>query len=413
MTDRKKLKKLVRDRMAVTGESYTTARMHVLAGRPTTLPAGLVPGYRTFGARKHRESSLVAHALAAQGVAYSEAMIAGLAGGIGFMYAVFEYKDMPPLLTVVAQHHPAPWAMEALTRLNVSVVEKHSGKPRPLPADRPVLATVDRSRLPWHGLEPGFGMDPYVVAVAGIDGDTVYVDDSGLYALSVEDFNGAWSAYRKGRHHALVIGEAGQVDLPRAIRSAIEMTVDHLTGPVLGNSFDVNFGFSGMAKFAAQLRDTRKKDGWAKRFGAPVPFAHGMRRIYECLELEYTAPGATRPVYADFLAEAAPLLGDHLTDAAALFRESGARWSALAALALNSVSELPYADLAEERLALMFSRGREAEPEIRELTQRLDALAAESPHPADPDLFAGMADVVDECLALEQEAVTLLATRGR
>jgi hypothetical protein len=416
MTDHKKLKKLIRDRMAATGESYTTARMHVLARRETPIPAGLFPGYRTFGARKHRQSSLIAHVLEAQGVVHSEAMIAGLAGGIGFMYAVFEYKDLPPLMTIVAQHHPAPWAPEALTRLNVSFEEQHSGKAaagiaKLRKAGRPALISVDRSRLPWHGLEPGFGMDPYVVAVAGITGDTVYVEDSGLYELSIAEFGEAWSGHKKGRHHALIVGDAGPVDLPRAIRQALRMTAEHLTGPVLGTSFDVNFGFSGMAKLSTQLRDTKTRTGWARRFGAPIPFAHGVRRLYECLELEYTAPGATRPVYADFLDEAAPLAGAHLSEAAALLRQSGTNWSKLASLALESVTELTYAELAEERLALMFSRGREAEPEIRELNKRLDAVAAEYGDPLGDsgrrELFGAMAGIVDECLALERKAIEM------
>jgi hypothetical protein len=333
-------------------------------------------------------------------------MITGLAGGIGFMYAVFEYKDMPPLLTIVAQHHPAPWAPEALNRLNVSVEEQHSGKAaagvaKLRKAGRPALVSVDRSRLPWHGLEPGYGNDPYVVAVAGIDSDTVYVDDSGFYELSIEDFSAAWSAHKKGRHHALIVGEAGPVDLPTAVRSALKMTAEHLTGPVLGNSFDVNFGFSGMEKLAAQLRDTKK--GWAKRFGEPLAFAHGMRRMYECLELEYTSPGATRPVYADFLDEAGY--------DGALFRESGAKWSRLASLALDAISTLPYAELVEERMALTFSRGRDAEPEIRSLNKQIDAVAASYQDPLGDDgrreLFSAMADIVDECVALEREAIAL------
>jgi len=40
-----------------------------------------------------------------------------------------------------------------------------------------------------------------------------------------------------------------------------------------------------------------------------VAFFHGVRRLYECLELQFTAPGATRPSYAEFLDEAAPVVG--------------------------------------------------------------------------------------------------------
>lgn len=440
MTERRSFKRLVRERMERTGETYTTARRHVLAKVATdaasALPAGLVAGYDAFGTTAHHESALVAHLLRQAGVTaphtgapYSEAMIGGLAGGIGFMYMVFEYADTPPMMTIVAQHHPQPWAQAALGCLGVPYREEHSGKPGnalsklrgSLAAGRAALCTVDRSRLPWHGMEPGFGMDPYVVAVAGGTDDTVYVDDEAFtpHALPAEDFAGAWSAHKKGRHQLLVLADpvAVEVDLAAAIRTAIGTTVGHLTGPVLGNNFDVNFGFSGMAKLADQLRDTRTKTGWARRFDAPVPFFHGMRRLHECLELEYTAPGATRPLYADFLDEAAPVLGEaELTEAATLFRKSAAGWSALAERALETSSSLgEYAELAEERMALMCARGNAAAPEIGRLTARIDELVGEraaddAPGAADrQELFAEFADRVTACAELERAAVALLS----
>ncbi|MFL6123136.1 BtrH N-terminal domain-containing protein [Actinophytocola sp.] len=425
MTEHKALKRLVRERMARHGESYTTARRHVLAkaGRGG-LPAGLLAGYDTFGVEWHRESALVAHVLRQAGTPVSEPVIAGLAGGIGFMYAVFDYKDMPPLLTIVAQHHPEPWAPAALRRLRVPFTEEHSGQPAAalrklsaaLDAGRPVLCTVDRSRLPWHGMEPGYGMDPYVVAVAGRDGDVLLVDDEAPRpnGIAVDDFLAAWSAHKKGSHHMLVVtGPPVEPDLGAAARDAVATTVAHLTGPVLGNNFDVNFGFSGMARLAVQLRDTRTRTGWAKRFGAPVPFYHGVRRLYECVELEYTAPGATRPTYARFLAEMAndvPGAGA----AAELFARSGDTWSRLAGLALETTGALgEYAEVAERRLAVMLSRGPEARAEIRELTVRMDELASEYRDPLGDagraELFARLADLVEECLETEREAVALLS----
>jgi len=441
MTQHKKLKQLIRSRMAKTGESYTTARRHVLAKAPVAATAqafpAVVAGYPAFGAVQHHESGLLAHVLQAQGIKaphtgepFTEAMMAGLGGGIGFMYAVFEYQNMPPVLTIVAQHHPMPWAPTVLDGLGIAYREERSGKPAPaiarlktaLAQGTPVITTVDRSRLPWHGLEPGYGMDPYVVVVAGCDEDTVYLDDEGGVPrpLAVQAFAGAWSAHKKGRHHSLTVTGDGMTRvLPQAIRDAIGMTTAHLTGPVLGNSFDSNFGFSGMAKLAAQLRDTSTKHGWLRRFGQPVPLFHGLSRLYECLEMEYTAPGASRPIYADFLTEAAVLVGDSLNEAAALIRQSGDNWSRLATLAQQTVSGLgAFTEIAEQRLALMFSQGPAATPLLRELNTRLEAMIAEQ---ADTqplsetdrrDLFGQMAGLVESCLALERQAVTTLSAVG-
>ncbi len=441
MTQQKKLKQLIRSRMDKTGESYTTARRNVLAKAPAPSPLspalspalafpGVVPGYPAFGALQHHESGLLAHVLQARGITaphtggpFTEAMLAGIGGGIGFMYAIFEYREMPPLLTIVAQHHPAPWAPTVLNGLGITHREQHSGKPvsamarlrDTLAQGTPAITTVDRSRLPWHGLDPGYGTDPYVVVAAGCDGDTVYVDDEGPVprSLGMDQFAGAWSAHRKGRHHLLTVtGDRPARDLPEAIREAIAMTIGHLTGPVLGHAFDSNFGFSGMAKLAAQLRDTRTKQGWLRRFSGPVPLFHGLRRLYECLELEYTAPGATRPIYADFLTEAAPIVGGHLTEAAALVRESGDTWSRLATLAHETVTGLgAYTEVAEERLALMFSQAPDVAARVRVLNERLAGLVGEPlGEQVLRDLFAEMAALVEACLALEKRAVAILSS---
>lgn len=357
VTERKGLKKIVRARMERTGETYSTAHRIVGNRHPKSLPAGMVAGYSSFGSERHRPSALVRHMLEQAGVPLSEAMVCGLGGGVGFLYAVFEYAGLPhPLLTIVAQHHPQPWAPAVLGNLGLSYVEQHSSSTPAamtklrtwLDAGRPVMCTVNRTALPWH--EPGMidvAADPYPVVAAGIDGDTLYVDDIAErpHEIPTDLFAVAWSGSRKARHPMLAI-DAGQrptPDLGRAAASAVAVTAAHLSGPVLGNSFDVNMGLRGMTKLATELRDRRTKTGWLRRFGTGVSFEFAMRRIVECLQREYTAPDATRPIYADFLAEAAGLLPNvDTTGAARLFRESGKHWASVTSRAQNAgLSEVP------------------------------------------------------------------------
>lgn len=326
--------------------------------------------YEDFGTGRHREASLIRHAL---GSVHDEALVAGLAGGIGFMYFVFEYAGRPPMPTIVAQAHPDPWVQVALGRLNIPYEATRSAKPRwnrveaALDAGAPVFCTVNRSGLPWHGpaaVAELAAADPYVVVVVGHEGDTFYVEDGAAtpYAIGREEFGAAWSGHKKGRHQMVVTTgkPAGEPDLD----AAIAHTVGRLTGPVLGNHFDVNFGFSGMEKFAAQLRDTTTKAGWERRFATPEAFALGTGRLHACLEEEWTAQGATRPLYADFLD-----LAGH-AQAAGLFRSSGEQWSRLAELA------------------------RTADPESDAAARR--------------ELFDACAELVDGALALEREAVGVL-----
>jgi len=341
MTERKSFKKIVRTRMSRTGETYSTASRHVSARRDTVgAPPALVAGYPEPVRCDHHDAALVARLLGQVGLDVDETLASGLGGGIGFMYAIFDYKAVShPLLTIVAQHHPQPWAPAVLDRLAITYTEQNSsstnaamGKLRAvLDAGRAALCTVDRSLFPWHtGVSPVGVADPAIVVVAGIDGGTLYVDDGdgGTHNLTAAEFGTAWASHRKGRHQLLSIADVpDEVEVQAGIREAIRATVAHLTGPVLGNAFDVNFGLSGMAKLAAELRERRTKVAWSRRFGEPEGFHHAMRRLDDCLEREYTASGATRGIYAEFLQRAG------FAREAALFRASGERWSALAARA--------------------------------------------------------------------------------
>ncbi len=426
MTRQKSLKALVRSRMTHTGETYTTARRHVLAQRTdlSPFPSAVLPGYRTTGGGTHPPSTLLRNLLAHRGVQFSEAMLAGLGGGIGFLYAVFEYKDFPyPTMTVVAQHHPEPFLPAALSRLGftTSVTTTSSAKvaagrlAETLAGGAPAVCTLDRARLPWHGVvDPVFG-DPHDVAVIGADDDTVYLDDGCVRPnpLPRQDFEAAWAR----KHRLLTITGAGEFDLPTAIRDAVATTVGHLTGPVLGHAYDANFGLSGMAKLVDALGDRKGRKGWSTLFGRPDGFFWALRRLHDCLELEYTAPGATRPLYADFLAEAA--LDGSYSEAAALFRASGEHWSALAAQALASAPELArYDDLSERKLALMVTEGARASDEIQAISAEMASLPAAYAQgaplsPSEQDaVFDALHERAAAALTVEREAVAVLARRS-
>jgi Domain of unknown function (DUF4872)/Butirosin biosynthesis protein H, N-terminal len=369
MTEQKSLKKLVRDRMARTGESYTTAHRHITARHASAVP-GVTPGYPGFGATAHQPSSLVRHLLAQAGLEVSEAIACGLGGGIGFLYAIFEYKQVDhPLLTIVAQHHPQPWVDAVTEHLRLpapQVVTSSAAKPalakldRTLNEGRASQLIVGRGFLPWHDADsPEEAADPYPIVVAGRDGGDYLVDDGTPEPLHInsEQLGAAWAAHRKGRFGVTTLQPIETpVDLADAIRSSIDTTVRHLTGPVLGNSFDVNMGLSGMAKLVTELRDVTTKAGWTRRFGTPESFRIGMTRLADCLTWAHTAPGGTRPLYAEFLTEAGPIAGLDFADAAASAALSGARWTTIADAAWSAREAMDtsvlarIADLADEAL---------------------------------------------------------------
>jgi hypothetical protein len=218
--------------------------------------------------------------------------------------------------------------------------------------------------VPWHGLTGQWGAEAYPVGVLGIDGDTVLIDDECVRPnpLPIKDFLAAWSADKKSKHELITVGDGYEPDVEEAIRT----TVAHLTGPVLGNDFDVNFGFSGMRKPAEQLRDPKGKQGWARRYVDPGALFFALRRLHDCLEVEYGGPSATRPLYADFLREVGK------PDAAELFDASGQLWSAVAANAVSATPALgEYDDLVTERLRLVLLEGAAGAAAVRALFDQL------------------------------------------
>ncbi|MBO3750092.1 DUF4872 domain-containing protein [Streptosporangiaceae bacterium NEAU-GS5] len=420
MTDNKAFKRRVRERMARTGESYTTARRHVLAKsgrRPAEQPITVLPGYPAPGGGEHHDSALLGHVLQQAGVAVGEAVVAGLGGGIGFMYAVFEYATVTTT-TIVTQHHPEPFIPAALARLAVPYEVKNTGSAAV--AEKNLRAAIDRGRapilrvdrfaLPWHPGLP-FG-DAYEVAVMGLDGATAYVDDEcgRPNPIALDALEAAWAAHKKGRHHQITVTgtQAPGYDLAAAARDAIATTAAHLTGPVLGHAFDVNFGLSGMRKLVRDLSDPKNK-----RLMDPRTFFSTLTRIHHCLEIEYGAPGAMRPLYARFLDEVAPLVDGGLTRAAELYRDAGESWSALASAAVSTHLMARYDELTEQALAVQLTEGAAG-------ADRLAALAAEAnglgeayaagplDEPERRALLDTMAGHAARALALEESAVEIL-----
>src|SRR5829696_7988199 len=172
----KDFKRLVRARMGKTGESYTTARAHL---RPDRDPG---PPERFQG--RHPDTAGLTRLLAALGVTdpatgrpLSEAMVLGVAGGIGFAYFVFEYEQLTSLYLggrINPFVHKRDPAEAALARLGVTFRVRRTSGPATaerqlraaLDQGRPVLATVDPARLPHRGVPPELeGMVPQDVLV--------------------------------------------------------------------------------------------------------------------------------------------------------------------------------------------------------------------------------------------------------
>ena len=357
MTEQRALKQLVRERMARTGESYTTAHRHVVGPK----------------VHRHRESALVRRMLSAAGIELSEPMVCGLGGGIGFMYAVFEYQAVEhPLLTIVTQHHPMPWLDAVAAHLGATPATVRSSAPEPafvkvhqaLDAGRPVLIHVARGLLPWHEDVPAAeAADPHALLLTGYEGNDLVALDRDQHRIGQSELGAAWAAHRQGRFAVTTLTVTEPPSIEDAVDRAIATTYAHLTGPVLGHAFDVNFGLSGMARLRDDLADTSTKKGWARRFGSGPAFGMVRVRLAECLTWAHGSEGATRLVYADFLAETGR------TEAAAVAKRAGARWAGIADIAAGESDPSTAIPALADRVANVYDVERAL----------ADALAAEKP----------------------------------
>jgi hypothetical protein len=347
MPRQKNFKKLVRARAARTGESYTAARAHFVPQRPQSDP----------------DAGALTRALAAMGVvdprtgtAYTEPLVFGVGGGIGFQYLVFAYEGWTSVAIEARRNtlyfEKASFVEHAATRLGVGVTVQRLPSPataekrlRAALAKAPeVVLTLDLARLPGHVVDGPYLPHPVTVAQQG---DALVV--TGLPGGRVtmpwpELLDARWTnASKYGGLHLLTPGDPG--DLRATVRAAIARTAACLLAPSR-TSFDGGFGIPGMRRWARLLTDPKDAKGWPTLFeGNHAAALESVRRGL--------ARGASRPLYAAFLTEAARILDDSsLADAATAYDELGRRWSALAGHTPDELADaLPGLADAEEEAA--------------------------------------------------------------
>lgn len=434
MTDQKTFKQRVRARMERTGESYTTARRQLLPELDSEREfEGLLPGVERTGGI-HGDTAVIANAFAQAGVKsphdgepFSEAMLFGLSGGIGFMYFVFEYKGNPPMLSYVTRSWSLPDELveNAVARTGVQAVVSTTGSANvartalhdALAAERVAICCVDPVMLPYLGLPAMWaGNDAQLVGVVGKRGSSLWLDDRCLQpnTITMEEFEAARASHKKSKQRLVYVeGQDAEHDLAASIREAVADTARSFVEPRF-KSYAGNFGFSGLEKWRDLLTDETDKKGWRTLFASPAHAIVALKRTYECARYHVTPPAGGRPLYADFLDEAAPIVGDEkLAEAAALLRKSAVLWDEIADLALpEGEDELGQARrVVEELHDILREEGSRGLDDVVELRVQLAVMPGKATIEEDLvfPIYDKIAERVDGILGLEREALGLLA----
>jgi hypothetical protein len=433
MTAKKQLKARIRARMARTGERYSTARRHVVGDRPA---ARVDAGYTLRGG-VHPDSAALANVLAHRGVTaghtgepVTEALVFGAGGGIGAGYILWEFTAHDARVLTLGfrpqWQYSERWAIGTLQRLGVPADVHETGGAKgatarldaALAAGSPVLVWPDRYHVGyWHLPEhlDGFGGHPVVAYAAA--GDRVHVDDRTLAPLTVPRERLEAARARVGSYRNVLVEPrpaAGVLPADRLRAAALDGLVACVE--LLGGS-SASFALPAWRKWSRLMTDRRNAKGWPRVFADRGGLVGALLSAWEGVEPIGMTGGHLRGLFADFLDEAADLLGvPELGAVADDVREVAAGWHRLAETALP-VSVPVFAELRALTAAVQESitgAGDEGRDEAAAAAAALWTLRSEHDRRAPLDdaavdaLFAAMGDRLRELHSAESAVVARL-----
>jgi hypothetical protein len=366
------------------------------------------------------------------GLPYTEAMLFGLGGGVGFSYFVFEYKSarvktltLGTRITTLEESSRPQFLQTICERIGVPTRVLQSANPaaanrgvrQALAEGTPPIVWIDLSGPPYH-------FAPTAEYAAGV----VYAwkDDRILLAgrsrrplpFRRKSFEAARSSIGVPKSRAVTVAPPDHApNLAAAVLSAVRETRDQMARGIDVGSFRGNFGLAALEKWAGLLTDDRDRKGWPQFFPPGRDLLAALLSVFVQIELRGRGGGAFRGLYADFLVEAAEVgRRRRLAEAVEPFRLSARAWHNLARAALpNSVPALrrlrELTAAREAALARQGADGLEVAKALAEEARRLRRAADDQfPMPASDalDLLSDLRRRVLQIHALEAAALQAL-----
>lgn len=390
--------------------------------------------YKSFSGR-HWETAAVHNFFAHRGFTaphtgkpYSEALLMGVCGGAVMGYFTFEYEGYDPMCRILTRNTFDPFET-MLSRLGV--VQEMRQTPSEakgfknlldvLDSGEPAIVWADAYSLPYNAQQADAGMWMMTpVLVYGVDQEAgmVLIADRASISLEVplEQFQFARGRVKKDRFRLMTISPPNPDKLASAVQAGIWDCINlFVEKPPKGSRN--NFGLQAYRFWIEQLTRPKARLSWARVFPAGRKMFAGLLGAYHAVNFFDGYPQAERGLYADFLIEAAGILGrGELENAAEKFREAGRAWDALSS-ALLPDTIVPFREAKEtlHRRYELFERSGSAElDEIWMLEGRLDEIrnAMETDFPLTGSevtgFLANVADHVEAVHNIEEAAVTLL-----
>jgi hypothetical protein len=267
-----------------------------------------IPGFDLFGG-KHCETASLMKLFRYHGLSYSEELLFGLGGGIGFVYWHPKGARVP---FVGGRNGKFPGFVQRIgeqTGHPVRVITTRSRKRAEanlragLVAGSPVVCYGDIYYLPYFNVTRHFGGHAFVVYAIDDRERVAYLSDRGTSARMIR-----LDELARARDSPIppFPPRNAQLDLeirhrepirPAAIRGAIATCRDAMVNPPIAN-----LGLAGIRKFSGVLRT------WVDQLDASE-LVVSLAETYVNLELAGTGGCAFRRMYHAFLVEAQAILG--------------------------------------------------------------------------------------------------------
>ncbi len=363
-----------------------------------------ITGYKQFGGR-HWDTSAMCNLLAYAGVVaphtgepLSEAMCLGVAGGVTAGYRLnptatgnrrgsgVSIIGRCLMYAPEASFHQGFFGRLGI-RANMSAATSAKQAQRNLLAEvsagRPAIAWCDRAELPLY-CESGLWADqgPYAVVVHGADEarDEAYVDDQSAGSMTVPLGVVTRAPESESGRRSLML----TIEAPATLALSRETLRDGIIAGIqacVKSYFDPQAGscaLRGLVEWSKHVASANHERGWLRVFpGGQLYLA--LRDVYDWIETTGTGGGLFRPMYAEFLEEAAEVTKKKaLIECASQFRALGRLWSHLAETALPNKSRpmKETVDVLRERRRLREQKGAAALKEVIRTTQQLAAIEA-------------------------------------
>jgi hypothetical protein len=347
MTAHKHLKQIIRVRMEKTGERYAAARRVVLASAEETPRdpatrwhfAGNVPAATAL-------RTLLAHAgvrAPHTGEPFSEAMLFGIAGGIGIGVMGFYYAKADVATFYVAGRHQwhdhVAYLQEALAAFEIKpVIAETTGAGT---AQKQLAAALEK-----HGPAIAWVENYRVITVYSIDEKegTARIGDltDDPIPMTLKELSATRLRVKNQKCRLLSIPSGGtSPDLKTLVDRGLKRCAEVLANPTLKQA-PGNCRLEALKTWAERMHGSNDAESWSRQFQPGPNLWRGLRSVYNFIELFGTGGGLCRPLFADFLEEAGTALArPELKSLAKQYAALGRQWSELAEAALpDSVPEL-------------------------------------------------------------------------